>query len=68
MNNPDTLINVMGIAYGLVLILATFVRSRITEAMRVDALFLRQASEQTRPMNLVLGILVAGYGIYSLIG
>ncbi|MFA5242459.1 MAG: hypothetical protein WC029_11980 [Sulfuricella sp.] len=68
MNNPDIIINVIGIAYGLVLILTTFVRNRITEAMRVDALFLKQASEQTRPLNLIFGILVAGYGIYSLIG
>lgn len=68
MNNPDAIVNVMGIAYGLVLILSAFVRSSITEAMRVDALFLKQASEQTRPLNLIFGILVAGYGIYSLIG
>jgi F0F1-type ATP synthase membrane subunit c/vacuolar-type H+-ATPase subunit K len=65
--NPDTIVNVIGIAYGIVLILAAFVRSRITEAMRVDALFMKQASEQTRPLNLIFGILVAGYGIYSLI-
>ncbi len=67
MENPDTIVNVIGIAYGIVLILAAFVRSRITEAMRVDALFMKQASEQTRPLNLIFGILVAGYGIYSLI-
>jgi len=50
----------------MVLVLAAFVRSRFTEAMRIDALFMKQATDNTRPLNLVVGLLVAGYGIYSL--
>ncbi|MBI4938898.1 MAG: hypothetical protein HY846_11925 [Nitrosomonadales bacterium] len=68
MKNLDTLVNVLGVGYGMLLILAVFVRSKVTETMRVDALFMKQASEQTRPLNLVVGLLVAGYGIYSLAG
>jgi hypothetical protein len=67
MNHPDVLVNVIGILYGALLISATFVRSRLTEAMRIDALFMREYTEKTRPLNLLAGLLVAGYGIYSLL-
>lgn len=63
----DTLTHVLGILYGAVLIMATFVRSGFTEAMRIDALFIKNAGEQTRPLNLIAGLLFAGYGIYSLL-
>jgi len=67
MNHPDTFINLLGIAYGMLLIAATFVRSGLTEAMRIDALFVRDYSEKTRPANLLVGVLVAGYGVVSLL-
>ncbi len=63
----DTIVNSIGIIYGMILILAAFVRSSIFESMRVDVLFMPQATEKTRPVNLVVGLLVAGYGIYSLL-
>lgn len=66
MNHPDTLVHAIGIVYGLLLVLSVFVHTKFTEALRVDALFMKQASENTRPLNLVVGMLVAGYGIYSL--
>jgi hypothetical protein len=62
----DTALHAGAIAYGTVLILGTFMRTRLTEALRVDALFIPQASEKTRPLNLVFGLLVAGYGGWSL--
>jgi hypothetical protein len=62
----DTALHAGAIAYGTVLILSTFIRTRLTEALRVDALFLPQASERTRPLNLIFGLLVAGYGGWSL--
>ena len=64
----DTIVNFIGIIYGLVLILAAFVRIRVLESMRVDVLFMPQPTEKTRPVNLVVGFLVAGYAIYSLLG
>jgi len=50
------------------LILGTFVRTPVTEALRVDTLFIPQAGDKTRPLNLVLGLLIAGYGAWSLWG
>ena len=63
----DTLVNAVGILYGLALVLAAFARNRITEALRVDALFIPQFSEKTRPINLLVGLLIAGYSAYSLL-
>jgi hypothetical protein len=65
MKNLDTFVTLGGIVYGLVLILGTFVRSKATESLRVDALLIRQPTDSTRPLNLIIGILVAGYGVYS---
>jgi hypothetical protein len=65
--NFDVLVNAIGVGYGLVLILTAFVRSRVTEALRIDALFIKQYTENTRPLNLVAGFLIAGYGLYSLL-
>ncbi len=64
--NPDVLVNVLGILYGAVLVAAVFIRSNFTEALRIDALFIKEYTESTRPLNLVVGLLVAGYGIYAL--
>ena len=61
-----TLVNAGAVVYGLVLVAAMFMRTPLTEALRVDALFLPQASEKSRPLNLVFGLLIAGYGAWSL--
>jgi len=64
----DTIINVIGVLYGVTLILAAFIRtSRILESMRVDGLVIPHPTESTRPVNLLLGLLVAGYALYSLL-
>ena len=68
MKNLDIIVNSLGITYGIILILTVFVRTQFTESMRVDALLMPQPTESTRPVNLVIGLLVAGYGIYSLMG
>jgi len=62
----DTTVNVIGIIYGIVLILGAFVRGTILESMRVDVLFMPHPTEKTRPVNLIVGSLVAGYALYSL--
>jgi len=67
MNQLDAIINVIGVLYGAVLVAATFIRAGLTEAMRIDALFIKDYSEKTRPLNLVAGVLVAGYAIHSLL-
>ncbi len=62
----NDIINIIGIIYGLILILTLFVRNRFMELIRVDALFMPQPTEKTRLVNLIVGLLVAGYAIYSL--
>jgi hypothetical protein len=65
MNN---LVHIGAVVYGLALAAGAFMRHPLTEALRVDALFLPVASEKTRPLNLIFGALVAGYGAWSLWG
>ena len=64
----DIAVNAGAVVYGIVLILAAFVRTPVTEALRIDTLFVPQAGEKTRPLNLILGLLIAGYGAWSLWG
>jgi len=64
--NIDAIVNAGAIAYGTVLCLAMFVRHPLTEALRIDSLFIPQAGESSRPLNLVLGLAIAGYGAWSL--
>jgi hypothetical protein len=63
----NLIVTILGICYGITLILAAFIRNKITEAMRIDALFMPRPTDSTRPLNLIIGILVAGYSIYSLL-
>ncbi len=65
MNN---IVHIGAVVYGLALAACFFVNHPVTEAMRVDAMFLPNASERTRPLNLIFGVLVAGYGAWSLWG
>jgi len=67
MENLDTIVTVIGIIYGVLLVLAAFIRTKLTEAFRIDALFMPKPSEATRPLNLAVGILFTGYSIYSLL-
>lgn len=62
----STLVHSGAVIYGLALVAAAFVRTPLTEALRIDALFIPQAGESTRPLNLVLGLAIAGYGAWSL--
>jgi len=64
----DTIVNAGAIAYGLALVASSFMRTPLTEALRVDALFIPGAGESTRPLNLVFGLLIAAYGAWSLWG
>ncbi|MBI2734015.1 MAG: hypothetical protein HYX44_12150 [Aquabacterium sp.] len=62
----DIVVNAGAVAYGITLVLASIVRHPLTEAMRIDALFIPQADERTRPLNLLLGLAIGGYGAWSL--
>ena len=63
----DSLVHIGAIVYGLLLVAAAFVRMPLLEALRIDSLFLPEAGEKTRPVNLILGVLIAGYGAWSLL-
>ncbi|MBI4948837.1 MAG: hypothetical protein HY955_01685 [Deltaproteobacteria bacterium] len=56
-----------GIAYGVMLIYTSFVKNRVTEAFRLDTLFIPGATERSRPLNLFAGIAVIGYNIYAML-
>lgn len=62
----EQIVNLGAVAYGFLLVLGIFVRTPITEALRIDALFIPQAGESSRPLNLFLGLAIAGYGVWSL--
>jgi len=64
----DSAVHIGAIVYGLLLVGAVIVRTPLTEALRIDALFIPAAGEKTRPLNLILGLLIAGYGARSLWG
>lgn len=63
-----TALHLGAVAYGLTLVLGGFVRLPLTEALRIDALFLPAADERSRPLNAIAGALFAGYGAWSLLG
>lgn len=66
MKNLDSIVTMLGIIYGITLIFIAFIRTKYTEPLRIDALFMPNPSDATRPLNLVIGVLVAGYMLYSL--
>ncbi|MBI5236544.1 MAG: hypothetical protein HY886_09905 [Deltaproteobacteria bacterium] len=67
MKNLNLFTSLLGVAYGILLIVIFFVRTKFTEPFRIDALLMPQASESSRPVNLVAGLIIAGYSIYSLL-
>lgn len=63
-----SLVHIGAIVYGLSLVATLFIRTPLTEALRIDSLFFPEAGEKTRPANLIVGVLIAGYGAWSLMG
>ena len=66
MGHFDTIITITGFVYGFLLILAAFVSNKVTEAFRIDALFLPKPTEATRKINFIAGAAIIAYNIYSL--
>ena len=66
MGHFDTIITITGFVYSFLLISAAFVRTKVTEAFRIDALFFPQPTEATRKINLIAGAAIIAYNIYSL--
>lgn len=66
MGSLDLAFTLLGIAYGFMLIAGFFIRNRFTDMFRLDKLFMANPSFATTGINLVAGIAIAGYNIYSL--
>ena len=62
----DAMLTVIGVIYGVLLIFSVFMKNRFAEAMRIDALMLANPTQNTRILNLIAGLLILGYMIYSL--
>lgn len=67
MESLDLAFTLLGIAYGFMLIAGFFIRNRLTDMFRLDKLFMPKPSFATTGINLVAGIAIAGYNIYSLL-
>lgn len=63
----DTALKIGGAAYGAALMASAFVSNRVTETLRLDRFIFPRPSEKTRRINLVFGLIAAGYYVYSLI-
>ncbi len=67
MGSVELAVTLAGIAYGVVLIAATFINNKFIGAFRLDTLFMRNPSASTRGVNLVAGLAIIGYNVYTLI-
>lgn len=63
----DLALTLGGIAYGVILIVATFVNNKFIEAFRLDTLFMRNPSPNARGLNLVAGLAFIGYNVYTML-
>ena len=67
MGSLDMALTIGGIAYGLLLIAATFINNKILESFRLDVIFMKNPSQSTRGVNLVAGLALIGYNVYTMI-
>ncbi len=67
MGSLDFELTIAGIAYGVLLIVATFVNNRVLESFRLDVIFMRNPTQSTRSVNLVAGLAIIGYNVYTLL-
>lgn len=67
MNTLDAVLTTFGLVYGVFLIICAFVSNRLTDALRLDALFIPRPTPQTRLLNIVFGLAALGYYGYSLL-
>ena len=63
----DILVMLVGVVYGVVLILSAFIRNRVTNAFRIDAMFMPKPNPATRMINIPAGLFVLAYSVYSLL-
>ncbi|HLC18042.1 MAG TPA: hypothetical protein VJM57_03400 [Thermodesulfobacteriota bacterium] len=49
------------------MIVATFINNKVLEAFRLDVLFMRNPTQSSRGINLVAGLALIGYNVYTII-
>ena len=67
MGSLDMALTIGGIAYGLLLIAATFINNKVLESFRLDVIFMKNPSQSTRGVNLVAGLAFIGYNVYTMV-
>lgn len=67
MGSQELVLTLAGIAYGVVLIAATFINNKVLGAFRLDTMFMRNPPAAAKGVNLVVGLAIIGYNIYTLI-
>lgn len=67
MNQSDLVLTIAGIAYGVLLIASTFVNNKVIGAFRLDTMFMRQPPPQARTINLIVGLVIIGYNVYTML-
>ncbi len=67
MVSNDLILTLAGIAYGILLIAATFINNRIIGAFRLDTMFMKTPPASARGINLVVGLLIIGYNVYTML-
>lgn len=67
MASLDFALTIAGIAYGLLLIAATFINNKVLESFRLDVIFMKSPSQSTRSVNLVAGLVLIGYNVYTML-
>jgi len=60
------LLMIVGIGYGVILIQAAFINSKLAEMFRIDTFFTPHPTKNTRKLNLIFGVFVVGSSLYSL--
>lgn len=65
MGSMDFELTIAGIAYGVLLIVATFVNNKVIESFRLDVIFMKHPTPATRIVNLVAGLAIIGYNVYT---
>lgn len=67
MGSQELILTYAGIAYGVLLIASTFINNRVIAAFRLDLMFMRNPPPAAKGINLVVGLLIIGYNVYTML-
>lgn len=64
-STSDIILMVLGVGYGILLLLSAFVNNRAIEAFRIDLFLTRKPNPVTKKLNILFGFVIIGISIYS---